>query len=52
MFIGADDIATPKKIGETPFQISVEDFKRIEKNQKIIMAMIIALALLTLLKKK
>jgi hypothetical protein len=52
MFIGADDIITPKPIGESPLQISVEDFKRIEKNQKIIMAMIIALALLTLLKKK
>jgi hypothetical protein len=52
MFIGADDIITPKPIGESPLQISVEDFKRIEKNPKIIMAMIIALALLTLLKKK
>jgi hypothetical protein len=52
MFIGADDIVTSKSIGETPLQITAEDFKRIEKNQKIIMAMIIALALLTLLKKK
>jgi hypothetical protein len=52
MFIGADDIVTSKSIGETSMQITAEDFKRIEKNQKIIMAMIIALALLTLLKKK
>jgi hypothetical protein len=52
MFIGAEDIKTPQAIGETSFQITKEDFQRIERNQKIIMAMIIALALLTLLKKK
>lgn len=50
MFIGAEDIKSPSE--NSPLQISVEDFNRIEKNQKIIMAMIIALALLTLLKKK
>ena len=52
MFIGGEDIKIPKPIGESPLQISVEDFKRIERNQKIIIALIIALALLTLLKKK
>ena len=51
MFIGADDIVM-KPMGETPMQISVEDIDQIKKNQKIIMAMIVALALLTLLKKK
>jgi hypothetical protein len=51
MFIGAEDIQM-KPMGETPMQITAEDFQRIEKNQKIIMAMIVALALLTLLKKK
>jgi len=49
MFIGAEDIKTP--IQETSFQITKEDFERIEKRQKVIIAMIIALALLTLLKK-
>lgn len=48
MFIGANDILAKE---ETTFQITKEDFDRIEKNQKIIMAMIVALALLTLLKK-
>lgn len=52
MFIGAEDIKTPKAITEPVFQITQEDFQRIERNQKIIMAMIVALALLTLLKKK
>jgi hypothetical protein len=51
MFIGADDIKTPVQ-NESPLQITAEDFQRIEKNQKIIMAMIIALALLMLIKKK
>lgn len=50
MFIGAEDIKKP--IGESPLQISVEDFKRIEKNQKIIMAIIVAIAILMLIKKK
>lgn len=48
MFIGADDIIEPKQ--ET-FTITKEDFERIEKRQKLMIGMIIALALLTLLKK-
>ena len=48
MFIGAEDIKTPQ---EQPLQITREDLIAIEKRQKTIIAMIIALALLTLLKK-
>lgn len=48
MFIGANDIIEPKQESLT---ITQEDFERIEKRQKIIIGMIIALALLTLLKK-
>lgn len=48
MFIGADDIIEPKQ--ET-LTITKEDFERIEKRQKLMIGMIIALALLTLLKK-
>lgn len=47
MFIGAEDIKTTNE----PLQISREDFERIERNQKIIIGLIIGLALLTLLKK-
>jgi small neutral amino acid transporter SnatA (MarC family) len=51
MFIGGEDIKM-NPIGETPLQITAEDFQRIERNQKIIMAMIVALSLLILFKKK
>jgi len=48
MFIGADDIIETK---ETFLQITKEDLNRIEQRQKLIIGMIIALALLTLIKK-
>lgn len=49
MFIGADDIIdTPKG---TSLQITKDDLDRIEQRQKLIIGMIIALALLTLIKK-
>ena len=48
MFIGADDIIEKK---ETSLQITKEDLDRIEQRQKLIIGMIIALALLTLIKK-
>jgi hypothetical protein len=58
MFIGGEDIKLPKRpIGQpqsednAPLQISAEDFVRIERNQKIIMAMLVAIAILILYKK-
>jgi hypothetical protein len=48
MFIGADDIIEKK---ETSLQITKDDLDRIEQRQKLIIGMIIALALLTLIKK-
>ena len=47
MFIGAEDIKEPQET----LNITKEDFERIEKRQKLMIGMIIALALLTLLKK-
>jgi hypothetical protein len=47
MFIGAEDIKEPQET----LTITKEDFERIEKRQKLMIGMIIALALLTLLKK-
>ena len=54
MFIGGEDIKLPNKpqgVGESPLQISAEDFVRVERNQKIIMAMLVAIAILILYKK-
>ena len=48
MFIGANDIIDTK---QDTLQITKEDFERVEQRQKLIIGLIIALAVLTLIKK-